>query len=104
MSRFRVFLGAPPASSPSKFELEWHDIHITSDLSYVVGQTSQQAESEPSLPKGKESQRPTSTIARLIDGVSFSDDDITESLELSLREDLLDGAHLPRVCDKYGLT
>ncbi len=104
MSRYRVFLGAPPASSPSKSELEWHDIHITSDLSHVVVQTGEQAKSGPSLPKGKESQQPTSTIARLIDGVSFSDDDINESLELSLREDLLDGALLSRAYDKYGLT
>jgi len=102
MSRYRVFLGAPPASPTSKSELEWHDIHITSDLGYVVGQTSQQAESEPSIPKGKEAQQ--SAIARLIDGVSFSDYDINESLELSLREDLLDGAHFSRVYDIYGLT
>lgn len=104
MSRYRVFLGAPSASSPSKSELEWHDIHIASELSYVVAQTGEQGESGPSLPKGKQSQQPTSTIARLIDGVSFNDDDINESLELSLREDLLDGAHLSRACDKYGLT
>jgi hypothetical protein len=102
MSRYRVFLGAPLASSTSKSELEWHDIHITSNLGYVVGQTSQRAESEPSPPKGKGSQQ--SAIARLIDGVSFNDDGITESLELSLREDLLDGAHFSRVYDKYGLT
>jgi len=104
MSHYRVFLGAPPASFPSKSELEWHDIHIASDLGYAVGQTSQQAESETSLLNGKESQKPTSTIARLVDGVSFSNDDIFESLELSLREDLLDGAHFSCVCNKCGLT
>lgn len=93
MSRYRVFLGAPLASSPPISELEWHDIHITSDMGYAVGQTSQQAENERSLLEGKESQKPTSTVARLIDGVSFNDDDITESLELSLREDILDGEH-----------
>lgn len=102
MSRYRVFLGAPPASSTSDPELEWHDIHITSDLGYVVGHASQQVESEPLLPKGKESQQ--SAIAWLIDGVSFNDDHITESLELSLREDFPDGAHFPRVYDKFGLT
>jgi hypothetical protein len=100
MSRFRVFLGAPPASSSSKSELEWHDIHITSDLGYVVGRTSQQAASSPPLHEGKDPPKPTSTIAWLVDGVSFNDDDITESLELSLRGDLLDGAHFSRVCDK----
>ena len=93
MSRYRVFLGAPRAGSPSKSGLEWHDIHITSNLDYVEGQTSQQAECKRLPLKGEASQKPTSTIARLIDGVSFNDDNITERLELSLRDDLLDGSH-----------
>lgn len=102
MSRYRVFLGAPLASSTSESELEWHHIHITSDLGYAEGQASQQVESEPSLPKGKQSQQ--SAIAWLIDGVSFNDDNITESLELSLREDFPDGARFSRAYDKFGLT
>ena len=104
MSRYRVFLGAPTASSPAKSGLEWHDMHIASDLGYAVGQMSQQAENKPTLPQGKESPKPTSTIARLLDGVSFNDDNITESMELSLREDLLDGAHFSYVCDRCDLT
>jgi hypothetical protein len=103
MSRYRVFLGAPPASSPLKSELEWRNIHVTSDLGHVVNQRSQPAESEPLL-KEKESQNPSSTIARLLDGVSFNDDDITESLELSFRSDLPDGAHFSHVRDRCGLT
>lgn len=97
MSRYRVFLGAPPAGSPSKSGLGWHDIHIKYDLGYVEGQTSQRAECDQSPPEGEESEKPTSIIARLIDGISFNDDSITESLELSLREDLPDGAHFSPV-------
>jgi len=97
MSRYRIFLGAPPASSLSKSELEWNDIHITSDLGYVVEQTSRQGECDPSLLKGKGPQILTSPIARLVEGVSFSDDGITESLELSFRDDLRDGAHFSLV-------
>ena len=97
MSRYRVFLGAPPAGSPSKSGLEWHDIHINSDLVYIEGQTNQQVERELLSLEGDEPEKPTSTIARLIDGISFNDDNISESLELSLREDLLDGAHFSPV-------
>ena len=100
MSRYRVFLGAPQAGSPSKSGLEWHDIHINSDSDYIEGQTNQQAECERLSLKGDEPEKPTSTIARLIDGISFNDDNISESLELSLREDLIDGAHfLPVVAN-----
>ena len=73
--------------------MDWRDIHISPDLDYIEGQTNQQAEYERLSLKGEEPGKPTSTIARLIDGISFNDDNITESIELSLREDFLNRTH-----------